>query len=244
MVQLQMIMPFYDFFCEQEPTGLGRRWMKQSAEHLLDRICQVVHPIQKIVELGPGWGAFAQACRDRGIRYTAVDTNIRLLEELKPANTICSFVPPFPLHDRVCDVVVASHVLEHSNGLGQAQALVSEMIRIVREGGCVAIVSPDLLWVGKYFWDCDYSHSFPTSSRRLYHLFIDHRLEIVCLEYLHNHLTGWKGSLLGRIVGLIPYRIFGTQPTSREYSERVYRLRMTFARSVQIIGRRPKTASG
>jgi SAM-dependent methyltransferase len=233
-------MSFYDFFWEQEPTELGRRWMKQSAEHLLTRVCQVVHPVRKVVELGPGWGAFAQACRERDIWYTAVDTNVRLLEQLKPANVVCSFVPPFPLHDRVCDVVVASHVLEHSNDSAQAQALVSEMIRIVREGGCVAIVSPDLLWVGKYFWDCDYSHSFPTSSRRLYHMFVDQGLEIVTLEYLYNHLTGWKGNFLGRVVGLIPYRMPGGQPPSKKYVERIYRLRMTFARSVQIIGRKHK----
>jgi SAM-dependent methyltransferase len=233
-------MPFYDFFWKQEPTRFGERWMKQSAEHVITRVSRTVHPLVRVVELGPGWGLLSQVCHERGLSYTAIDSNIRPLQHLKAANVICSFVPPFPLRDAVCDVVVASHVLEHSSSLPQAQALVSEMIRIVRVGGCVVVVSPDLLWVGKYFWDCDYSHSFPTSSRRLYHMFVDQGLEIVTLEYLYNHLTGWKGNLLGRVVGLIPYRMPGAQPPSKKYVERIYRLRMTFARSVQIIGRKHK----
>jgi len=232
-------MAFYDFFSKQTTTRLGERWMRQAAESILTEVSAAVSPLEKVLELGPGWGALAQVCHKRGLSYTAVDANLKLLRRIQPVKGICALFPPFPLRDAVCDVVVASHVIEHCNGLAQAQALLSEMFRIVRTGGCIVIVSPDLLWVGKYFWDCDYSHNFPTSLRRLYYMFVDQGLKIVKLQYVHNHLTGWKGYLLGWFVSILPYRVpVGREPTGK-WIDRVYKLRLAFARSVQIIGRRP-----
>jgi SAM-dependent methyltransferase len=212
--------------------------MKQSADHILTVLSQAVSPLHNIVEIGPGWGALARSCRDRGLDYTAIDANMRILHGLGRVKSICSFVPPIPLRDGVCDVVIASHVLEHSNGLTEAQQFIAEMARIVRTGGCITIVSPDVLWAGQYFWDCDYSHNFPTSSRRLYHMLLDQGLEVVNLEYFHNHLGGSVGYVVGVIVKLLPYRLLSAQPTSRAYSEKIYRLRMAFSRSVHITGRR------
>lgn len=237
----EAVMAFYDFFLGNKPiTLLGERWMKQAADYTLQRLLQVLAPLERVVEIGPGLGALTLACRERGLAYAAIDANIGLLHQLKPANGVCSFVPPIPVRDAACDAVVARHLFEHSAGLLQAQALLSEMFRIVRPGGCVVIISPDLLWVGKYFWDCDYSHNFPTSSRRLHQMFLDHGLEVVHLGYVHNHLNGWRGYLIGQIVRLIPYRILSAQSTSTLYIDRIYKSRLTFARSVMIIGRRPK----
>ena len=231
-------MPFYDFWRTKRITALGRRWSKQAADYTLDRVSQVVAPLARVVEIGPGRGAFTLACRERGLTYTAIDANVALLQQLEPNDRVCSFVPPLPVRDAICDAVVANHVLEHAAGLPQAQALLADMARIVRPGGCVAITSPDLLWVGTYFWDCDYSHNFPTSARRLYQMFLDQGLEIAHLEYVHNHLAGWKGHVIGQSVRLIPYRIFNAQPTSAMYVDPIYKLRLTFSRSVLIIGRR------
>jgi len=230
-------MPFYDFFSDQGCTVLGQRWMRQAALHILTVVEGLVEPLNSLVEVGPGWGLLAQECNDRGLHYTALDANSRLLRRLEIGRAVCSRVPPIPFRNGICDVVVASHVLEHANGLTNAQELISEMTRIVRRAGCVVIVSPDLLWAGKYFWDCDYSHNFPISSRRLFQMCIDQGLEVVKLEYLYNHLTGWRGNILGRLVNLIPYRYFAAQPNSFGYSEKIYRLRMTFSRSVLVIAR-------
>jgi hypothetical protein len=121
--------------------------------------------------------------------------------------------------------------------------MVGEMCRIVRPGGCVAITSPDLMWVGNYFWDCDYSHNFPTSARRLYQLFLDQGLEIAYLGYVHNHLTGMTGHLAGSLAKIVPYRLSLAQPNSPLYSDQIYKARLTFARAVLIIGRRPLEAA-
>jgi SAM-dependent methyltransferase len=230
-------MPFYDFYSDQDCTALGRRWMRQAAVHVLTVMTRAVTPLSKVVEIGPGWGALAKECDIRGLQYAAIDTNLRVLSHLGTRLTICSLVPPIPLRTGVCDVVVASHVLEHADGLAKAQELVSEMRRIVRPSGCVVLVSPDVLWTGKYFWDCDYSHNFPTSSRRLMQMCLDHKLEIVKMQYLYNHLAGWRGNALARLLKLIPYRYVGAQPNSFGYSEKIYRLRMAFSRSILVVAR-------
>jgi SAM-dependent methyltransferase len=234
-------MPFYDFWRNKQVTPYGKYLGHKAAEHVFGRLRSALPELRHLVEIGPGRGAFAAVCRSQGLEYTAVDVNAGLLQSMD-GDRVCSFVPPLPLQDAVADAVVASHVIEHAAGLPQAQAMLAEMSRIVRPGGCVVIVSPDLLWMRNYFWDCDYSHSFPVSSRRAHQMFLDAGLEVAHLEYVHNHLTGWRGAVAGRGVELIPYRLPGAQPTSSLYVDRIYKLRMTFGRSVLIIGRRPEAA--
>lgn len=235
-------MPFYDFWRNKQVTGIGKLWAAQAASYTLDQITRHVRPLHRVVEIGPGRGPFTRACQERGLTYTAVDANIGLLHELPGADGVCSFVPPLPLRDNVADVAVANHVIEHAPDLPHAEAMLGEMCRIVRPGGCVALTTPDLLWYGQYFWDCDYSHNFATSARRLYQLFLDQGLEIAALSYVHNHLTGLPGHLAGRAAQLAAYRLPGAMPGSPLYSDQIYKARLTFARCVLIIGRRPGEA--
>ncbi|MFQ3633675.1 class I SAM-dependent methyltransferase [Roseiflexus sp.] len=231
-------MPFYDFWREKQVTALGRRWSRQAAEYTLRVISRHVDPLTRVVEIGPGRGMLAAACRARRLHYIGIDANNGLLTALDPGSAICAFAPPLPLQNAMCDAVVANHVLEHAADLPQAQALVTEMRRIVRPGGVVTITSPDALWEGIEFWDCDYSHNFVTTARRLHQMFHDQNLKIVYLSYVHNHLEGLAGMLAGQIARLAPYRIPGAPPTSPFYVDQIYKLRMTFARSVLIVGRR------
>ncbi len=231
-------MPFYDFWREKRVTALGRRWSRQAAEYTLTIIARHVDPLNRLVEIGPGRGMIADACRARGMFHIGVDANSGLLTELEPGSAVCAFAPPLPLQSAICDAAVANHVLEHAAGLPQAQALVAEMRRIVRPGGVVSITSPDVLWEGIEFWDCDYSHNFVTTARRLQQLFRDQGLDVAYLGYVHNHLEGAAGALAGYLARLAPYHAPGALPASPLYVDQVYKLRMTFARSVQIVGRR------
>jgi len=235
-------MPFYDFWKNKGVTPIGQRWSRQAAEFTLGHVQRHVNPLRHVVEIGPGRGPFTNACHRAGIGYTAVDANPGLLHALDATDGICSFVPPLPIRNVVCDAAVANHVLEHVNGLPQAQAMIAEMRRIVRPGGCVAITSPDLMWVRNYFWDCDYSHNFPTSARRLYQLFLDQGLEVVYLGYVHNHLTGLVGHIAGSLAVSVPYSLPFAQPNSSLYSDQIYKARLTFSRAVLIIGRCPLEA--
>lgn len=236
-------MPFYDFWRRKQVTGFGQQLNRWVAEHAFAQIRAATPDLQRIVEIGPGRGDFADICMEHGLSYIAVDANIGLLRDMKTHDRLSAFVPPLPLHDMVADAVIASHVIEHAAGLPQATAMLNEMCRIVRPGGTVTIISPDLLWVRNYFWDCDYSHNFPISSRRLYQMFLDAGLDVVLMKYTYNHLTGWQGAIIGHLVRRLPYALFSAQPNSMLYSDRLYKLRLTFSRSVFIVGCRPATPS-
>ncbi|MEN9935472.1 MAG: hypothetical protein RLZZ387_2051 [Chloroflexota bacterium] len=232
-------MPFYDFWRDKSVTPIGRRWARQAAEFTLDRAAEHTVPLRTVVEIGPGRGVLTEAAQRRGLCYTALDANHGLLRELGAERTVHAVAPHLPFRDGVADAVVASHVLEHMPGIAEATGLVAEMARIVRPGGTLVVTTPDLLWYGGYFWDCDYSHNFPTSARRLQQLFLDQGLEVARLEYVYNHLTGVAGALAGHAARLVPYGPPDVSPSSPLYLEPVYKARLSFARCVLIIGRRP-----
>lgn len=231
-------MPFFDFWRNKSVTALGRRWTRQAVLFTMRRVQAHVDPLCHVVEIGPGRGTFMRACLARGLQYTAIDANLGFLQGLERGRTVHAFAPPLPLSDAVADAVVATHVIEHAPGVQQASAMLAEMIRIVRPGGIVVITAPDLLWYKEYFWDCDYSHNFPTSARRLQQMFLDQGLEIVRLEYVFNHLTGTLGALAGYAARAVPYGPPGTLPGSPLYIDQIYKSRLSFARGVFIIGRR------
>jgi ubiquinone/menaquinone biosynthesis C-methylase UbiE len=232
-------MPFYDYYWRnQQVTEIGKRWMERAAQFSLRHIIKYTIPLNNLLEIGPGWGAFAKICNDSKITYTAIDANEGLLNRIEENRRICAYIPPIPTSSELWDAVIANHVIEHSSGLPQAQEMLSELSRVVRKGGCVGITSPDYLGYRNLFWDCDYSHNFPTSSRRLYQMFIDQGLEVVYQTYVHNHIKGIKGAIIGYLTQILPYRIFGSQPNSLFYIDRLYRLRLTFGRLVFIIGRK------
>jgi SAM-dependent methyltransferase len=233
-------MPFYDFWRNKKVTPLGRYWARQAAEYTMRRAASLTTPLRAVVEIGPGRGVFMESCRQRGLSYAALDANLGLLQQLGAESAARADAALLPLGDKVCDMVVASHVLEHMPGIAEAQAFVGEMARIVRPGGSVVVTTPDLLWYRNYFWDCDYSHNFPTSARRLHQLFLDQGLEVACLEYVYNHLSGPRGMVAGHLARLVPYRAPDAPPGSPLYVEQIYKARLSFARCVFIVGRRQR----
>jgi SAM-dependent methyltransferase len=235
-------MPFFDFWRNKSITGLGRHWGRQEAEYTVRRMIRHVTPLRHVVEIGPGRGAFMAACLARGLKHTAIDANLGFLQALERGRSLQAFAPPLPLADCVADAVVANHVIEHNPHMLAATAMLAEMARITRPGGVVILTAPDLLWYGNYFWDCDYSHNFPTSARRLQQMMLDQGLEVALLEYVYNHITGPLGALAARAAWAIPYGLPGAEPGSPFYIDQIYKSRLTFARAVFIIGRRPLEA--
>ena len=52
----------------------------------------------KVLEIGPGRGAFADLCLERSIQYTAIEPNPHLAESLESrgAEVVRALVPPLP----------------------------------------------------------------------------------------------------------------------------------------------------
>lgn len=228
-------MPFYDYYDDLQATAVGRAWAQAQARLVLRSLLDTSPRARTVLEIGPGHGAFASACAEAGLGYTALDVNLRLLRTIQDRghSSVRALAPRLPLADGSYDLAFASHVIEHSPTYRDALAFAAELGRVVTPGGLVALVAPDYLALGDDFWNCDYSHSFPTTRRRLRQLLRDAGLRVAGDDYLWGPLQGGAGALAGctvgsRAAGAIARAIPG------KLGERLYKARLTFARAILI----------
>lgn len=234
-------MPFYDNFSIIQPTDWGGRIAQKIAVNQMAVILKHHPAAQNILELGPGRGPFAAQCRKHHFQYTCVDVSARLLAGLAefPAR-VQALVPPLPFASDTFDVAFAANFLEHMLDFRHAFDLVGEMTRVVRSGGLVCHSVPNAMEWGLQFWNGDYTHSFPTTPRRVVQLYQD-----AGLTDLHLYpLSGpWIGSLahLGNLLGkLVPVWLVGHgADTGSRLTKTLFSTKTTFLASFIIVGRKP-----
>lgn len=121
-----------------------------------------------ILEIGPGLGSFAEICQKNKINYCGYEMNqaqAALLKE-KGYNVNAAIVPPIPLGEPV-EVIWLSHMLEHASSYPDARQILLSCFERLDPGGYVVIIGPDIHHWKTEFWDCDWSHGFPTSLNRV-----------------------------------------------------------------------------
>jgi SAM-dependent methyltransferase len=231
-------MPFYDYYDDLAATGIGRAWALGQARLALAQI-RAAHPSGRaVLEIGPGHGSFAAVCAEAGYQYTALDINLRLLRTIQARghDGVRALAPLLPVADGSYAIAFASHVIEHSPTYRDAAAFLSELRRTVAPGGVVALVAPDYMALREDFWNCDYSHGFVTTRRRLRQIMRDCGLEPAGERYVWGPLRGIGGQVAGLTIGSrLAGRIARGLPG--RIGERLYKARLTFARAVLIIGR-------
>lgn len=229
-------MPFYDYYDDLQATGMGRTWARTQARNVLARLRRLAPTAHSVLEVGPGHGSFAQACAAAGLCYTGLDINLRLLRSLqdKGHSGVRAMAPGLPLASGRYDIAFASHVIEHSATYREALAFAAELERVVAPGGIVALVAPDYLALGDDFWNCDYSHGFVTTRRRLRQLLRDAGLTVRSTDYVWGPLQGFEGAVAGTTLGS---RLAGavTRAIPGRVGERLYKARLTFARAILIV---------
>ncbi|MDW8146139.1 MAG: class I SAM-dependent methyltransferase [Roseiflexaceae bacterium] len=153
----------------------GMGWVRAQTRCVLDRLMRALPSASSLLEIGPGRGAFADACRQKHLQYCALDINARLLRGLsrRGHRGVLARATHMPCASETFDIVFASHVVEHSPGYSEALTFLEEMRRVVKCGGLVVIIAPDYLALREDFWNCDYSHSFVTTRRRLRQMYHD-----------------------------------------------------------------------
>jgi SAM-dependent methyltransferase len=233
-------MPFYDYYDDLPSTGIGRSWAVQQATNVLSHIQTAKPDACSLLEIGPGHGAFAHVCVRQGLRYLALDVNQRLLSAVheRGLDAIRALVPPLPLAAESVDIAFASHVIEHTPGYREAAAFLGQMRDVVAPGGLVVLVAPDYLGLREDFWNCDYSHSFVTTRRRMRQLMRDCGLVVVDDRSVWGPLQGPSGWIGGQVLGSRALGALGRAIPGR-FGERVYKVRLTFARAVLMIGQVP-----
>lgn len=158
---------------------LGQRW--GSAE------------CRKVLEIGPGDGQLAALARSAGLPYTAVEGNPAVAQALRDrgVEVMDGYVPPLPAGlGAPFGFCYMLHVLEHMNSAQSASRLMTDIYQLLAPGGALVIACPDYRRWGADFYDCDYTHTYPVTRRRLLQLAHDHGYEMV-------HQTVYIGPLFG-----------------------------------------------
>jgi hypothetical protein len=94
-------------------------------------------------------------------------------------------------------------VFEHLNDSREAHRFVSEAKRVLRRGGILFILSPDLMDWKEDFYNCDFSHSNPTTVRRTHQIFMNEQLTTAGFQYAYSGFQGAIGYGLSRVVKIL-----------------------------------------
>ncbi|HSW00386.1 MAG TPA: class I SAM-dependent methyltransferase [Sedimentisphaerales bacterium] len=220
----------------QRPTGLGMRFIRRASQQIF--AFADIPPGGGVLEIGPGRGEFAELCLERKLQYHAVEPNPTLADSLRGrgANVVCARVPPLPALDRQFDAVVMINVMEHMNGLEQALDLSCQIRRVLKPGGKFVIHCPDYLSWRLHFFNCDFSHNYVTTRRRLDQLLVNAGYADIRSRYMSGPFTGAGAVILSSIASRMPFGALEALFPRCSVCSRLYKLQLTFSRRVLILG--------
>ena len=226
---------FFDHFGEDKPTKLGN-WLVSSTQKQIFDFAQIQQGYS-VLEIGPGRGIFADVCLERGIEYYAIAPNEQMAKTLeqKGVNVIREKVPPLPKMNRTFDTVVMTHVMEHMNSLQDALQTTQQIKEVLKPKGRLVICSPDYLSWRLNFFNCDFSHNYVTSRRRLIQLLVNAGFKDIKSCYMSGPLTGFVCFFLTALVSRLPLRLLkGLFPDNKVFYK-LYKIQLTFSRNVLIL---------
>jgi SAM-dependent methyltransferase len=232
-------MAYFDHFATGTSTGIGD-WLTAHAIEQQFRFLSAHLSVERkpeILEIGPGHGEFAARLMAGGFaNYDVVEPNDTLrakAESLGVRRAKSYFVPELREPDASYDAIIVCDVFEHMNNTQEAQRFVAEAKRVLRHGGILLILSPDLMDWKEDFYNCDFSHSNPTTVRRTHEMFVNERLATVAYAYSYSGFRGPVGFLMNRLVKFVTFWASG-----EDLDFKPYKLRLTFLRRFMIIGRK------
>ena len=231
---------FFDHLQKAEqPTKLGTRFVRGAARRIL--AFAEVPPGSRVLEIGPGRGDFAELCLEQKRDYHAIEPNAQLAASLRErgANVICTRVPPLPPLDGKFDLVVMVNVMEHMNGLEQALDIACQVRQVLNPGGKFLIHAPDYLGWRMHFFNCDFSHNYVTTRRRLDQLLVNAGYENIRSCYMSGPICGFASVLLSALASRLPFGYLDAMFPHCPVCTRLYKLQLTFSRRVLILGHNP-----
>jgi len=174
-----------------------RKYKKALWEVLCNSFLQdFIDPESSVLDLGAGFCEFINNIKGK-VKY-AVDINPQLKdyagESVRAINTRCSDLKE--IKDESIDVVFSSEFFEHLNDKEELFITLKEAHRVLRDGGRLIIICPNIRYVGHKYWD-----------------FIDHGLPLTHLgmreALLMNHYA-----LVKLIPRFLPYTTKSRLPKS------------------------------
>lgn len=190
----------YDYYFKTDQLPLRDKLLRRRARVLLDIVGEVA-PVASLLEIGPGFGLVADEARRRGIAYEAVESNALGAGMLRERGYLVheAMVPPVPPLELDPDVALASHLIEHLPGPAAVVELLVALREALPPGGHVCLAFPDYLDRPSLFWDVDYTHTWPSTPRRVRNALGDAGFAVVSETALRGGMRG-----LPRALGFLP----------------------------------------
>lgn len=232
-------MSFFGHFSSNRATSLGnwltRKTIKQ--QYAFVRKNSSLTTASEILEIGPGRGEFIAQFIKAGFANCDIiepDDLLRQHCQQMPIRRVYSQeLPPISAPDLSYDLVIMCDVFEHMNDPTTAKNVLREVRRVLKPNGYLFLLCPDYNHWKEDFFNCDFSHSNPTTVRRTNQMLHNLELRPIATTYHYTFLTGVVGWLVGNFVKLLTAPFTGNNIESRIYSFRACFLRRFLILSVK-----------
>jgi SAM-dependent methyltransferase len=226
----------YGFYFKKDDFPLRDRLLRRRAQVTLD-LCIDDFCARSLLEIGPGLGHVAEVARDRGWVYHAIEASQPAVDVLRSRGYTVQLgmVPPLPTLPQAFDLIFVSHLVEHLPSGDSVLELVSALRGQLAPRGRLCLVFPDFLDDPRDFWDVDYTHCWPSTSRRLRQVFADAGLVV-------RSETRMRATVAGRReIALAPARWLLAPPArgSTRLAAAAFRARVFLLREILIVAESP-----
>lgn len=149
--KMENVSYFYDTIASDFDLIMNHYDLQRRLEVVFDQLLKEI-PLdgRKVLDAGCGTGHFSKWALDRGARVVSLDVGVNLLNEARKKGIpqpVAGDVTQLPFPDATFEVVISSECIEHTPS---PELAVSEMIRVLRPGGGLAITCPNRFW----HWSC------------------------------------------------------------------------------------------
>ena len=227
----------YDFFNQKKISAFGRFGHKVFHEKVMNFLTKEGSLAdQNILEVGTGQGEVAHKILEQSGNYKGYEPAKSIYEKLvsNGLNVRNEFVPPLFEDDNSIDQVLLIHVIEHMKNLDQAQDLVIEIKRVLKQGGRLLIVAPDYSDFGPWFYEGDYTHQYPVSLYQMSCLLEDQGFKVNSKKYIWGSWNWFPGYFANQAVKMA-FSIFSPLINLIYPSvHKLLKLRCTFGRCIWI----------
>ncbi len=237
-------MAIYDGYTKRGRISAGIGIKLHQARVIFDLVQRYTSAeIGGVLEVGPGDGYIADLAHRNGLDYDAIEGSSAVADSMEKRGyrVFRGYVPPLPngLREsgyRACFVL---HVLEHMSSPQDAAKLVSALYENLTPGGCLVIACPDYSRWGHYFYDCDYTHAYPVTTRRLSQLLVDHGFEVVHNTIYIGPVFGYIGLPIAWLAKLLYWPLLDDLIGQTKLRGLLIRGFTTFLPNLLVVARRP-----
>ncbi|HBG77353.1 MAG TPA: hypothetical protein DDW84_00695 [Phycisphaerales bacterium] len=227
---------FYKHFAQDKPTAIGGAWVKLTARKIFK--FSEVKEGNSVLEIGPGRGDFARVCIEEKIKYTAIEANQQMADDLKAlgVEVLQTRVPPLPKLENKFDAVVMVHVIEHMDTMNQALEISKGIFNALNPGGKFVISSPDFVNWKYLFFVGDFSHNYVTSVKRLEGLLLSSGYRNIKYTYMSGPISGFLSLIVSGIIARLPIQLLSILFPKNIVVKKMSKVQGMFLRSVLISG--------